>query len=80
MRKELKDGTQSEMVREKSNFKRAAIHLQYFREKKGFTTTGPSCLCQAWVERGVYFERQARKARNFLLLSILFSITHKRAT
>lgn len=77
MRKELKDGNQSEMVREKSNFKRAAIHLKYFREKKGFTTTGPLCLCQAWVERGVYF---ARQARNFLLLSILFSITHKRAT
>lgn len=34
MRKELKYGNQSEMVREKSNFKRAAIHLKYFRRGK----------------------------------------------
>lgn len=32
MRKGLKDGKQSEMVREKSNFKRAVIHLKYFRQ------------------------------------------------
>lgn len=71
MRKGQEDKNQSEILRKKGNFNRAATLLMYFG--KASITTGLLVSVSGVGGKGVYFERKARK---ILLLSKLFHITH----
>lgn len=61
MKKGQKDGNQSEMLREKSNFKRAAILFKYFR--KAFTTTGSFVSVSGVGEEGSLLCKTGKKGK-----------------